>query len=72
MKFSHNKPISEPAISKFIEMEHPIPYLEPNCLYLMPSMPEEVAVRINQTLTDITDKDENPDDLFNNSSLIIQ
>ena len=65
MKFSHNKPNSEPAISKFIEMEHPIPYLEPNCLYLMPSMPEEVAVRINQTLADITDKDENPDDLFN-------
>lgn len=65
MKFSHNKPNSEPAINKFIEMKHPIPFLEPNRLYLMPSMPEKVAESINQTLTDMMDVDENPDDLFN-------
>ena len=70
MKFSHNKPNSEPAISKFIEMEHPIPFLEPNCLYLMPSMPEEVAASINQTITDMMDVDKKPDSLFNDYTCI--
>ena len=70
MKFSHNKPNSEPAISKFIEMEHPIPFLEPNCLYLMPSMPEEVAASINQALTDMMDVDKKPDSLFNDYTCI--
>lgn len=70
MKFSHNKPNSEPAINKFIEMEHPIPFLETNRFYLMPSMPEEVAISINQTLTDMMDVDEKPDDLFNSYTCI--
>ena len=70
MKFSHNKPNSEPAINKFIEMKHPIPFLEPNCLYLMPSMPEEVAVSINQMLTDMMDVDEKPDDIFKDYTCI--
>ena len=70
MKFSHNKPNSEPAINKFIEMEHPIPFLETNRFYLMPSMPEEVAESINQTLTDMMDVDEKPDDIFKDYTCI--
>ena len=70
MKFSHNKPNSEPAINKFIEMKHPIPFLEPNCLYLMPSMPEEVAASINQTLTDMMDVNVKSGNLFNDYTCI--
>ena len=70
MKFSHNKPNSEPVKYKFIEMEHPFLFLEPNRLYLMPSMPEEVAVSINQTLADMMDVDEKPDDIFKDYTCI--
>lgn len=70
MKFSHNKPNSEPVINKVIETKHHFPFLEPNRLYLMPSMPEEVAVSINQTLTDMMDVNVKSANLFNDYTCI--
>ena len=64
MKFSHNKPNIEPVISKFIEMKHPIPCLEPNCLYLMPSMPEKLAVTVKEIVTNLMYATERTDYLF--------
>ena len=64
MKFSHNKPNSEPIKGKVIKMEHRIPFLETNCLYLMPSMPEKLAVTVKEIVTNLMYATERTDYLF--------
>ena len=46
MKIINNNPKNEPAIGKFAQIGHQLSFLEVDCLYLMPSVSDEISQEI--------------------------
>lgn len=50
MKIINNNPKYEPAIGKFVHMDHQLSLLEADCLYLMPSISDEMSQEVKNAL----------------------
>lgn len=50
MKIINNNPKYEPAIGKFVHMDHQLSLLEADCLYLMPSISDEMSQEVRTAL----------------------